>query len=919
MNLKNHKILVLVTCLLISINLFATDYYVAKNGNDSNSGTIDSPFLTITKAANIAVAGDVVYIREGTYEETLTPKNSGTAGNPIVFQSYNGEKVIISAMESLSGFTQDNGAIYKTVIPFTSLGQENFVMYKETALDLARWPNKTDSNPFALSSLRNTGGSSSDTSTGAYLTQGSIPNIDWTGGAVWFYGDKPGSGWLAWKASITSSSSGRVNFNLNKSPDWIRTFHAPADKGDFYLEGVKAALDYKNEWYFNPTTKELFVQLPNGIAPADLDVKMRRRLDAINIKNKKYIEIRNLAVFGGRIYLEDDTRWTTNTNTTNNVLYGISSFYGSFTQGITSGFSTGKASLELEGSNNIIEKCEIAFSPSSGLRAKGNNHIIKDNLFHDFNYLGFYDAPVVLRGMHNSAFKNNTIYNGGRDGINYNGTNNEIAYNDVSKSNLIADDCALFYTVGKQENTVLHHNWFHDAASSGSKKKAAGIYLDNNPEGIKVHHNVVWNTEWTSIQINWDGKDLEIYNNTLWNGEAVMGAWHKDGTAFSNVKVWNNLGSKNKIDENDANKDWEPQSDKQNNLIVDASVFIDTDNGNFNLKTGSTPINAGREIDGITDGFVGDKPDVGAYENGGDNWTAGITWNPLYGPAELGCFGLPGENCSEVPTDDQDFDGVIDSLDLCADTPADTIVDVNGCPVFTMAADNFSILAIGETCESSNNGKIEIKSKDSSINFTAKIEENNNQKDFTSEVSFDNLIAGTYTLCITTSENTNYKQCFTITITEPDAFIVSSKVDSKKKSITLELEGGKLYRINLNDVITVTDKNQITLDLNDGENKLKVTTEKDCQGDFNKKIVISDGGFVFPSIVKNKFTIALPNLENQNLQYQVISSKGAVVLQKEFTTTQNNIEVNVDSLSSGIYFIKVTGKSINSNTKIIKQ
>jgi hypothetical protein len=903
------RTLLLIFIMMCVLKSHATDIYVAKDGDDSNMGAIDSPYLTISKAASVAVAGDVVYIREGTYEETLTPANSGSSGNPIIFQSYPGEKVIISAMEALSGWTQDNGSIYKTTIPFASLGQLNFAMNGETALDLARWPNKIDANPFVLGTKRNTGGSDGTVINGAYLTEGSIPNIDWTGGALWFYGDRPGSGWLAWKRTITSSTSGRVNFNFTGSTEWIRTFHPPADKGDFFLEGVKGALDYQNEWYYSVATSELFVQLPGGTAPIDGQVKMRKRIAAINIVNKKYIEIRNLAVFGGSINLEDDTRWTTNTNTTNNLLYGVSSFYGAHTQGVTESFSTGLASVKMEGSYNTLEKCEIAFGGASGINAKGNFHLIQNNLIHDFNYLGSYDAPVVIRGIKNTLVKNNRVYNGGRDAIQYYGSDNEIAFNDVSRSNLIADDCALFYTVGLQPNTEIHHNWFHDAASSGTKKKAAGIYLDNNAEGFSVHHNVVWNTEWTNIQINWNGKDIDVFNNTLWNGEAVMGAWHQTGTAFSNVRVWNNLGS-------DAN--WEPQSDKQNNLVVPASVFDNVNNGDFNLKPGSAPIDQGREIAGITDGFIGAKPDIGAYENGGDNWVAGITWEPLYGPAQLGCYGLPGEDCIPFTPSDLDHDGVTNNQDLCADTPLGTAVNTDGCPIFTLASDNFRVLGTGETCAVSNNGIISITSVEVGLAFTAKIEETGIQKNFTTSVFFDNLLAGEYTVCVTTTADAGYKQCFYVTIEQPDALVVSGKVDKTKKQVTLSLSGGESYRINLNDIITVTNQHEIILDLASGENNLVVKTDKDCQGIYEEKINMYNSVVIYPNTFKDEFTMLFPE-EEEIVSYQIISATGKVLIHKTEKVTNKKLSVNAERLSSGMYFISINSKNINVQSKLMKQ
>ncbi|MEA1925025.1 MAG: right-handed parallel beta-helix repeat-containing protein [Candidatus Altiarchaeota archaeon] len=80
----------------------ATDYYLAPDGNDSWSGTIDHPWKTLYNACQTLVAGDTVYLRAGTYpgygsdyREGPTPLNSGTVGNPITFAAYPGETAII--------------------------------------------------------------------------------------------------------------------------------------------------------------------------------------------------------------------------------------------------------------------------------------------------------------------------------------------------------------------------------------------------------------------------------------------------------------------------------------------------------------------------------------------------------------------------------------------------------------------------------------------------------------------------------------------------------------------------------------------------------------------------------------------------------------------------------------------------------
>lgn len=74
-------------------------YYIATDGNDNNAGSLASPFATFAKADNVARAGDIVYVRGGTYTEVVDIyRNSGTAGYPIVYEAYEDEEVIIDGI-----------------------------------------------------------------------------------------------------------------------------------------------------------------------------------------------------------------------------------------------------------------------------------------------------------------------------------------------------------------------------------------------------------------------------------------------------------------------------------------------------------------------------------------------------------------------------------------------------------------------------------------------------------------------------------------------------------------------------------------------------------------------------------------------------------------------------------------------------
>jgi parallel beta-helix repeat protein len=71
-------------------------YYVATTGSDTNPGSSTAPLRTINKAAQLALAGDVVTIRNGTYQESVFVRNSGTSTAPIVFQAESRGGVILT-------------------------------------------------------------------------------------------------------------------------------------------------------------------------------------------------------------------------------------------------------------------------------------------------------------------------------------------------------------------------------------------------------------------------------------------------------------------------------------------------------------------------------------------------------------------------------------------------------------------------------------------------------------------------------------------------------------------------------------------------------------------------------------------------------------------------------------------------------
>ena len=105
----------------------STTWYVGGTGcSDSGPGTQSQPFCTISAAARVATAGQTVLVSSGTYQENVTPANSGSAGSPITFQAAPGATVTVTG--GTHAFTISSLS-WITVSGFTVTGTSNDGIY----------------------------------------------------------------------------------------------------------------------------------------------------------------------------------------------------------------------------------------------------------------------------------------------------------------------------------------------------------------------------------------------------------------------------------------------------------------------------------------------------------------------------------------------------------------------------------------------------------------------------------------------------------------------------------------------------------------------------------------------------------------------------------------------------------------------
>ncbi len=109
-----------LTFSLLSGTTFAKTYYVASNGADINAGSKGKSWKTIQKAADSMMPGDMVVVKEGTYEETVKTTRDGEAGKRIIFKA--------SGVVKTQGFRINN--TYTTVDGFTVVPRNSIILTK---------------------------------------------------------------------------------------------------------------------------------------------------------------------------------------------------------------------------------------------------------------------------------------------------------------------------------------------------------------------------------------------------------------------------------------------------------------------------------------------------------------------------------------------------------------------------------------------------------------------------------------------------------------------------------------------------------------------------------------------------------------------------------------------------------------------
>jgi hypothetical protein len=601
-------ILICICLTLFTLVGHGKDYHVTTTGKDSNAGSSKAPFRTIQRAANIMTAGDTCYIHAGTYYECVKPANSGAEGSSMVFTAFRDDQVVVNGGKPLTGWTKYTGSIYKVAI--VDSVKELFV--NRQFMLWARHPNMPYDPVKGFDMCKPTLGTANPPS-----------NVDWAGVTVIQSNDK--EGW--WNT-------------VRRRNDYVQLPDSLVRGG--WLMGVPGLIDSEGEWCWKAGV--LYLWPPKGKNPESLLVEGKIRDLGFDLSDRNYIILRKITVFGTTISMNNSSHCILD----DCKVFYLSSIFSTSTYNINpgskwspiSGNLPGKGIL-VNGSYNVIQNCEIAHSWGNCVTILGSNNRVYNCEIYDACWQAWECAVISINGG-GHVIRRNTLHDSQRSVISMTYRSNTtplseanfIDSNEIYNAGLEKTDNGGFYCFSTNGNgTIISYNWVHDSYNgySPTLHSGIGIYLDDYSSNFIVHHNVIWNAKTgpsaAGIKANnpKSGQKPElnrhqIYNNTMWDCKRALNSPDKDwnGTTgrpyWAETKVFNNILIKPET--------FGPAM-VGNNYIGNEVMFADTINRDFRLKAGSPCIDAGTVIPGITDGFKGSAPDIGAYEYGVVFWKPG--------------------------------------------------------------------------------------------------------------------------------------------------------------------------------------------------------------------------------------------------------------------------------------------------------
>ena len=635
--MKPYYLTTLAYFIAIQIAIAApSTVYVSTTGNDqTGDGTLSQPYRTIQKASDVLTSGGFCYILGGTYRETIVVKYPNQT-----FVNYNNEPVVITGLDSLSstGWTLYKDGIYQQA--FSGFDTQFTELFADGAyMQMARYPDNTTGDMMSVTAesgyancIAYNATASEGTRRVDFPGMTSHPTDHWAGG---YFRGITGHTWMNPHGIIESSSGAQLTVNPTFK-GWKENSENVDGHGWGFIFHLNA-LDRIGEWYWKNNV--IYYKPDPADNMQDLTIEAKKRTWAFRT-TKDNTSIKGLHIKSASIEIKASN--CTVEETTIRYLYPY--FYR---QNYNAVFEE-LGGLYIQGNNNTYKSCYVAHSWGNGFSlSSGSGNTIENCVIDHIGWNAQFTSSVLTHGT-NTTIKNCTMGATGRFHIRFQNKTN-ILYNDLYDCMKMGQDAGsieatsggAYATVLDVDGAEIAYNHIHDSNTlpkdpnqSDGKQFVVALYIED-VANYTVHHNLIWNFKTNPRH---DGAfvylgprrteiyDVFYYNNTVWNCDYRIRIWNRDEMGdIRDTKFYNNLMDGTMVDSDHNTVPLIPKIDFKNNIdYLNANDhFANPTKADFTLKSTSTAIDGGIVIPGITDGYLGIAPDIGAIEHGKEPWAVG--------------------------------------------------------------------------------------------------------------------------------------------------------------------------------------------------------------------------------------------------------------------------------------------------------
>ena len=564
------------------------NFYVSPKGNDTNTGSVERPFATLSRArdmvrqmkqSNSFVKDFHIILRGGTYtlDSALVfiPDDSAPTSGKICYEAYPGEVPVISAGIQITGWKEENG-MWVANVPKAGWNFEQLFVNGKRAVR-ARTPDTGYSYVDMAGTFRN----GEDISRKSFYVLNNsdaegledIKSEDLNNVVVTLLYDN----WLSGRYRLKENIPQEKLLILTGNTARGFSENSAIKRGvRYYIEGFRKALNARGEWFLDRSSGKVYYIPLRGEKPANAEAYasnadrfMVFKGEPVNGRYITGIDFKNL-VF----------RYAaTNTPPAGNIM--------------TQSASGIPANILLDGVNSVnFEGCEISHIGGYAIQYRDGctDSKVQKCLIYDLGgggiYLsdGKYNGRLPQEAMRTShiIIDNNIIYSGGRVWRDASAvlstqcsditiTHNEIAdfyyiavsvgwtwnydapslaqrnkteYNHIHHiGQRVLSDHGGIYTLGEASGSVIVGNKIHDI--SAYCYGGWGIYNDQASNGIIIENNLVYNAEGAGYFMNWAKNDTVRNNIFALNKYGAIDFWgggHPASFNFTNNIVYSTNG-----------------------------------------------------------------------------------------------------------------------------------------------------------------------------------------------------------------------------------------------------------------------------------------------------------------------------------------------------------------------------------------